>query len=233
MLAFPLSSWLESLPRLFGLALEDEDEPRYDVLASDGGVELRRYASALFAEVDRVGDEDVVIGEGLELLARYALGANAPRPEWPDGRSAASGARLPLTTPLVHRRVGDGWIVSLFLGNDMTEIEVPAPTDPRVRLSVSPERVVAVLGFRGHEDRAHRARARVRLEGWLRAHGEWGARGEVAWAQYDARSRLPFLDHNEAHLELASRAPRAQPAGTGPSIFARRWAMFRLSSPPR
>lgn len=201
MTALPFfTSWIETLPRVLGLALEDEDEPRFDVLALPADVELRRYAPALFAEVTLAGDEDASVARGLDLLVRYVLGENAPRAEWPDSIREHGAAHMPMTTPLVHLRSADGWRVRLFLGNEMAAIEAPTPIDPRVRLVESPERVVAVTGFRGHG--SPRRKAEKRVLAWLASQTTWSRAGEIEIADYDARAKLPFFDRHELQIEI-------------------------------
>ncbi|MBN8616346.1 MAG: heme-binding protein [Deltaproteobacteria bacterium] len=201
MTALSFTSWFESLPRLFGLGIEDEDEPRFDVLALPADVELRRYAPALFVEVTLPGDEDASVAVGRDLLVRYVLGENAPRAEWPDSIREHGAAHMPMSTPLVSVRGADGWRVRLFLGNEMAAIEAPAPMDPRVRLVESPERVVAVTSLRGH-DGSPRRKAEKRLLAWLASQSTWSRAGEIELADYDARAKLPFFDRHELQIEI-------------------------------
>ena len=201
MTALQFTSWFESLPRLFGLGIEDEDEPRFDLLALPADVELRRYAPALFAEVTLSVEEHAAVAQGLELLVRYVLGENTPRAEWPDSVREHGAAHMPMTTPLVHVRSADEWKVRLFLGNEMAAVEAPALNDPRVRLVESPERVVVVTSFRGH-DSSPRKKAEKRLLAWLASQSTWSRAGEIELADYDARAKLPFFDRHELQIEI-------------------------------
>jgi hypothetical protein len=193
----PLSEILKSIPGFFGIRLEEQ--PVYDVVQEAGpdGVEVRRYAPALLAEVTVSGDHDRALDEGFERLARYIFGENEER------------ERMHMTVPVLQsegvraRASGNGaWTVSFFLSNDLTKCEAPVPKDAGVRLVTAPARLVAVTHFSGNNDEEGRVESRERLLQWLSRQNIYGSDGIVYWAQYDAPFVIPFLKKNEAQLEL-------------------------------
>jgi hypothetical protein len=200
-LRIPFVEILKSIPGTFGIRLEEQ--PKFDVVETlTDGVEVRRYARALVAEVTVGSDHDDAVDEGFERLARYIFGENAGREVLPMTSPVTQrGDRLPMTTPVTQRPEDGAWTIAFFLSNADRASDAPRPNDPAVRLVEHPARLLAAARYSGNNTEPRREAARTRLLEALASSGFQPVEG-VHWAQYDAPFAVPFLKRNEALVEV-------------------------------
>jgi len=191
----------------------------YQLEATVGDIELRSYPPQVLAEtVVQQADWSGALNEGFERLAGYIFGNNdgaerlsmtapvlstlASEP----GSSPRHGETSPATAPglaaMDEARQVKGRTVAFVMPADRQLNDLPAPRDPRVRLRSIPERVVAVLTFRGDYQSGLPAEKRETLLRRLREVG-FVTEGDVTFAGYDPPSTLPALRRNEVMVELA------------------------------
>ncbi len=112
------------------------EEPRFDALGTEAGLEIRRYAPRLAAETTVAADEAAARNEGFSRLARYIFGANqgsATGSTHPDSVAEAR-ARLLAALPAT-RWVAAGEPVAWFYDPPWT---IPALRRNEVAVPVSP-----------------------------------------------------------------------------------------------
>lgn len=189
----------------------------YEVVATLGNIELRNYPAQVWAETDvqRVSWKEA-LNEGFRRLAGYIFGDNRGGERFsmtapvlsslPALDEPAEGRKLPMSAPVLATLDASNDVkdrtVSFVMPADLDLADLPAPNDTRVRLRQVPERLLAVLTFRGNYAGNLPALKRDEL---LRRLGEAGmkTRGEVRFAGYDPPSTLPALRRNEVLVELA------------------------------
>ncbi len=179
------------------------EEPRFDLLGTEAGLEIRRYAPRLAAETVVAAEEAAARNEGFSRLARYIFGGNhggeriamtAPGAQEP--------MRIAMTAPVAQEAAAEGWRIRFFLPAALRD--PPAPQDQRVAIVTVPVETVAVLSFSGVPDAQAVADARARLAAALPAT-RWAAAGEpVAWF-YDPPWTIPALRRNEVAVPVAPR----------------------------
>jgi hypothetical protein len=174
---------LESVVGVLGIRLYEE--PRYDVLAElPGGVEVRRYAPRLAAEVALPGVNGEARDEAFRRLFRYIAGAN-------DGAgkiamtvpvaTESRGEKIAMTTP-VGTLAAQGVVrMRFFLPASISPDRAPKPTDPLVRLVQLPEETAAALRFSGRGG-GRRQRGRAQRRTPARARRGALARRRRAWS---------------------------------------------------
>jgi hypothetical protein len=54
------------------------EQPEYQVISSDGSIELREYGAMIVAEAEVKGERKASINEGFRLIGAYIFGANTP-----------------------------------------------------------------------------------------------------------------------------------------------------------
>ena len=135
-------------------------------------------------------------------MAGYIFGGNTTRSSIamtaPVAQSAAAGPqKIAMTAPVIQSATADGsWRVQFIMPARYTRENLPAPTDPSVRIVELPAQNYAVLRFTGRRDAKAVATHTRQLTGSL-AGGAWRASGEpTAWF-YDPPWTLPFLRRNE------------------------------------
>jgi hypothetical protein len=196
------------------------EQARYRVEGHAGGLELRRYPSAIRAEtVVRPMPWADALNDGFHRLAGYIFGRND------------RGARIAMTAPVLGtlgrataEKPGASEILAMAAPvrahlHPASSAEIrsrtfafampaggsidsfPRPRDVRVRLREEPERRVAVLRFSGAyggsipEGRRGELVRRVRAAGLVPV-------GEVIFAGYDPPSTLSWLRRNEVMVEV-------------------------------
>ncbi|WP_372623973.1 SOUL family heme-binding protein [Falsiroseomonas sp.] len=179
------------------------EEPRYETLGIEAGLEIRRYAARLAAETAVEGDETGSRSEGFSRLARYIFGANQGSAKIAmTAPVAQQPTRIAMTAPVAQAATPDGYRIRFFLPAALRD--PPVPQDPRVSIVQVPPETVAVLRFSGSTTPAAVAEARDRLLAALPATGWVQAGAPVAWF-YDPPWTIPALRRNEVAVPVTRR----------------------------
>lgn len=189
------------------------EEPRFEIVGQLGDVELRAYAPYVVAEVTLAGSAADTGNQGFRILAGYIFGKNqgeqrlamtAPVAQTP------APVKLDMTAPVIQQAEAGSYVVQFVLPADVTLATAPRPLDPRIVLSETPARRVAVIRYSGTWSKAnydeHLAKLRQALES---ARLAWT--GEPVYARYDPPFKPWFLRRNEIWLELAGESATAAP----------------------
>ena len=177
------------------------EQPRYEVIARDGVVEIRRYGPRLAAETT-VPARSSASGEdrAFSLLAGYIFGGNVQKTSvamTTPVSTSRSSVKVAMTTPVaVTRGDGDSYTMRFFLPAKLTLATAPTPNDSRVVLVQVAAETVAVLRFSGsrNDDRVDGEKTRLMK---LLGQGKWTASGEPVAFFYDPPWTPPFLRRNE------------------------------------
>lgn len=205
-IAYYIQLFFEATVGVFGI--RPYEEPRYDVLAKlSGGVEIRRYAPRLAAQIDVPGTDEKARDEAFRVLFRYIAGANATAEKVDMTVPVATEARtekIAMTVPVETRQSESGVRMQFFLPVRYTAGSAPRPTDERVRIVQVAEETLAVLRFSGSAVPEERARRTGELLKGIEA-APWWPVGDVALLFYDAPFTLPFVRRNEAAVRVEPR----------------------------
>ena len=189
---------------LFFLAIE---EPAFEVVETLDGVEVRRYAPYVVAEMTVEGDFEEAGNRAFRTLAGYIGGDNrgAARIEMtaPVLQEPAGGRSIDMTAPVLQRSAADGsrHSVAFVLPARFDLDSAPAPTDPRVELREVPARTVAVRRYRGRWTESRYREQESRLLATLAAAG-YEPVGAPEWARYNPPMLPWFLRRNEVLVEV-------------------------------
>jgi hypothetical protein len=178
------------------------EEPKYDVLARLGQVEIRRYAARIAAETTVTGDEIAARGEGFRRLAGYIFGANTSKASIAMTAPVAQSGTIAMTAPVSQDQAAPGeWTIRFFMPSQYTLDTLPTPNDPRVRLAPVPPETMAVLRFSGSTGAGPiAAQQRILLQ--TLSGGAWVASGvALAWF-YDPPWTIPALRRNEVAVAV-------------------------------
>lgn len=195
--------FLESVVGVVGVRLYEE--PRYAVVAElPNGVEIRRYAPRLAAQVDLPGTTAEARNDAFRILFRYIAGDNIAGEKIAMTTPVATGARaekIAMTVPVETAPSAAGMRMQFYLPAKYTLQSAPVPTDLRVQISPVPEETVAVLRFSGRGAESDQANRKAELLRAL-APTAWQAAAEPAVLFYDAPFTIPFLRRNEASVRV-------------------------------
>ena len=190
-IAYYLQLFFEATIGVFGI--RPYEEPRYDVLATlSGGVEIRRYAPRLAAQIDMPGTDEQARDDAFRVLFRYIAGANA------------TAQKVEMTVPVETKQNETSVRMQFFLPARYVAGSAPRPTDERVRIVQVAEETLAVLRFSGSAAQEDRARRTDELLKGIEA-APWRSVGDVALLFYDAPFTLPFARRNEAAVRVEPR----------------------------
>jgi hypothetical protein len=182
------------------------EEPAYAVLETPRpGLEIRRYAPRLAAQVDLPGVSEAARSEAFRILFRYIAGANssAQLVAMTTPVAAEAGAeKVAMTTPVATQASGNGVRMQFFLPARLTAATAPRPTDERVHIVPVPEETVAALRFSGRATEEELARRNTELLAAIAA-ARWQPTGNPVEMFYDAPFTLPFLRRNEVAVSVS------------------------------
>jgi hypothetical protein len=192
---------LAAMP-LFSHAIE---EPDHEVIKSLGsGVELRRYAPYVVAEVVLGATAEEAGNQAFPILAGYIFGKNKGEKKFamtaPVTQSAAP-ARMEMTAPVTQSAAPGGMRVQFVLPTGVSLAMAPEPTDPRVQLREEPASARAVIRYSGTWSQANYEEHLALLKATLDNAGV-ATQGEPVLARYNAPFTPWFLRRNEIWLAL-------------------------------
>ena len=181
------------------------DEPEYEVVASHGDFELRRYAPMIIAETHVESDFEGAGNQAFNRLFSYISGNNTARTKiemTAPVTQEASSQKIDMTAPVVQEADGSGWSVAFVLPADFSWETAPEPNDSLVELRLVPERLVAAIRFSGGwgEDRFGSRESELRA--LLPEHGLQAVGGAV-YARYNAPFTPWFMRRNEVMIPVS------------------------------
>jgi hypothetical protein len=178
------------------------ETPPYEVIRSDGAVELREYAPHVVAEVRVRGDRQAAAGRGFRVLASYIFGKN-------DG-----GEKVAMTAPvsqLPADPAAETWDVQFMMPAAFGMDSLPVPENPAIRFTRTPGETQAVIRFSGFWTDAKLAAQTDALRAWAAAEGVT-LEGAPRFYFYDDPFTLPFNRRNEVAFVVANDRLAGRPA---------------------
>lgn len=187
---------------LFASATE---EPRYEVVRQIAdGIELRRYAPYVVAEVVLDARAADAGSQAFPILAGYIFGKNKGQRRLemtaPVTQSAAP-MKLAMTAPVTQSAAEGGTRVQFVLPSDVTLATAPEPLDSRVLLREEPASTWAVIRYSGTWSQENYAQHLAKLRAALDAAG-LRTQGEPVWARYNGPTTPWFMRRNEVWLAV-------------------------------
>ncbi len=197
------------------------EKPRYRVVESREGIELRDYEPYVVAETEVMGSRESAGNAGFRRLAAYIFGRNRG-----DRRIAMTApvaqrecTRIAMTAPVAQVAkpgAGEGnWVVQFMMPSSLDPASLPEPLDPAVQFRRIPARRVAALRYSGtwserrYLEKLEEMRAAMARAGLV-------AVGEPVWARYDPPFKPWFLRTNEILVEVRAGVHLDGAAGVRP-----------------
>lgn len=182
------------------------EQPKYQVLKSHEGFELREYAPRLVAEVVVSGDARRASNAGFKLLADFIFGNNRSKQSIAMTSPVEQSANetIAMTSPVeqsANAKAGQ-WTVTFTMPAKYTEQSLPAPVNPRVHIRTLATERFAVSRFSGAPPAKVVERRKAELVAKVRAAGYKVAKGDPRYARYDPPWTLPPLRRNEILVRI-------------------------------
>lgn len=178
------------------------ETPQYEVVASDGQIEIRDYPSMIVAEVARSGPRGEAVSEGFGPLARYIFAKDR------SGESVSMTApvtqeRIAMTAPVTQSATESGdWAVRFIMPSKYTLETLPEPANDEVTLREVPPRRMAAIRFSGVANDKLIEENETRLRTWLEGREAQPAGTPPIYAYYNDPFTPGFLRRNEVLIEL-------------------------------
>lgn len=168
----------------------------FDVLETNKGIEVRRYAPHMLATVRVAADFKEAGSEAFRPLFDFISGDNA------------SAEKIAMTAPVLQQPGAEAgqWLISFVMPSDFDRESLPAPSSNVVNVSEQPAMLMAALQYRGgwsqsryrqHEAKLMNAISELSLE----------ACGEPRWARHDPPFMPWFMRKNEILIPLCDAVP--------------------------
>jgi SOUL heme-binding protein len=183
------------------------EQPKYQLISSEGPFEVRSYGAMLAAEAEVKGERTAAIQDGFRLIAAYIFGANKPKSQIAMTAPVQQQSRetIAMTAPVTQQLGGEGWTVRFIMPSSSTLATLPEPDDDRVKLRpVSAKRFI-VIRFSGTAQDTAVQENTDSLRRFASEH-DFKTVGEPLLAFYNPPWTLPFFRRNEIMLELAPPA---------------------------
>jgi hypothetical protein len=180
------------------------EEPSYRIAERHRGWEIRVYEPRIEARTTVQARFENASSDGFRILASYIFGANEPaqKIDMTAPVSIRDGGTKGNAPTAVSAKGPGSWEVAFVMPSDRSMETLPAPKDPRVRLSPVPEQRVAALRFSGSSSAANVERRQRELLEALAAAGLETA-GPPILARYDPPWIPTMLRRNEILIPLA------------------------------
>lgn len=187
----------------------DIEKPNYEVIESDGPIELRQYEPMIVAEVTHTGDRRRALNAGFRRLAAYIFAEDRPGADKGEEIAMTSpviqdqSEKIAMTSPVIQDETdGNGsWRTRFVMPAKYTLETLPeAPQD--ITLTKVEGRRIAAVQFSGRGTSEDLATGERVLRGWM-AERNLVATGPAEFAFYDAPMVPPPLRRNEVMIPVA------------------------------
>ena len=193
----------------FGAAAAEE--PAYEVVDTDGAIQIRQYGELLLAQTEVTGNYDKIGRVAFRRLAGFIFGDNrtresiamtAPVLQEAGSENDQTSEKIAMTAPVLQEKTtGDSWVMSFIMPAKFTPETLPEPLDSSVRIATLPAQRVATIRFSGFMNREKFDRYSQILSEWIEANGHT-ALSKPRSAGYNPPWTLPPLRRNEIHIEI-------------------------------
>lgn len=194
------------------------EEPRYEVLVSDGPFEIRRYAPMLVAETFVDGDMDAASNKGFRLIADFIFGNNqlpgsdqkskiamtAPVTVEPQSSKIAMTAPVTIEPQSADTSLESAqrWRIHFVMPSSYTLETIPKPRNDAVRLREIPAKYFAVHKFSWLNTQSRVEQKTQEILQWAQQRS-LQMLGAPQLARYDPPWTLPMFKRNEIMVEVS------------------------------
>ena len=195
------------------------EEPKYDVIQTDGSFEIRKYAPILVAETFVDGDMDEASSKGFRLIADFIFGNNQVADSNTSSKIVMTAPvtaepvskKIAMTAPVTAEpqssestmQAAKKWRIHFVMPSQFTLANIPKPKNDAVTLRDIPSKFFVVHSYSGFNSLA---RIQAKTDEAL----EWANRkalkvlGQPQLSRYDPPWTLPMFRRNEIMLEVAA-----------------------------
>lgn len=189
--------------RTWGLIMSNVEQPKYQIISSDGPIQLRTYNPLIVAEVKMQGERQQAIYAGFRLLADYIFGNNKANNKiaMTEPVTQQEGQKIAMTAPVTQQSNGDEWSVHFTMPSKYTMDTLPQPNNKAVILKEIPAKSYIVIKFSGLATKNNITKQEKKLQDYVREK-KINTIGKPIYAFFNPPWTIPFLRRNEIMWEL-------------------------------
>lgn len=195
------------------------EEPKYEVIQTDGAFEIRKYAPILIAETFVDGDMDEASNKGFRLIADYIFGNNQVVDSNANTKIAMTAPvtvepvsqKIAMTAPVTvepqstdtNIQLAKKWRIHFVMPSQYTLANIPKPKNDAITLKEIPSKYFLVYSYSW-------LNTLTRVQNKTDEALEWANRkglkviGVPKLSRYDPPWTLPMFKRNEIMLEVAA-----------------------------
>ena len=177
-------------------AWAEYEQPSYNLVFQQDGLEIRDYAPAVVVETQVVASRRDAAGDAFRSLFNYISGNND------------ASLEIPMTSPVAQTYAGrerdnvsGKWAVRFFLPRDLSAEAIPEPLQLGVNIVTLSAQRFASVSFKGTQNDKKVAKNRARLREFIAQNG-YRVSGQPVYAFYDPPFVPWFLRDNEILLPI-------------------------------
>lgn len=187
----------------WGSIVSNVEQAKYEVVESQGDIQIRDYAPMIVAEAEVSGERKEAINQGFRIIADYIFGNNAPK------QNVAMTApviqqpaeKIAMTAPVTQEGAGNSWKVRFVMPSSYTMDTLPKPNNDSVKLEKVPGKRFAVIRFSGMAGEESLKSQTDELQTFISTK-KLNAISEPTYAFFNPPWTLPFLRRNEVMVEI-------------------------------
>lgn len=197
---------------LFGI--RSVEEPRFQVLLKEEDKEIRSYPPLIIAKTFIEGDYETNSSKAFRKIANYIFGENIAEQKVsmtsPVIQQPAK-EEIAMTSPVVQRQDSKGWYMYFIMPSKYNLENLPKPKNPEVLIESLPKQTHAVLSYSGFTTSDKIQKYGRELVQWAKSKNYEVLSTVPRSARYNPPWTLPFLRHNEVHLEVKAKSDSPSP----------------------
>ena len=172
------------------------EEPKYQILKSNGKYEVRKYNDRLAVEVEYSNEDS-----GFRYLFNYISGENTQSAKVNMTVPVTQSVKIDMTAPVTQSKEDGKMVMQFFLPSKFTFETAPNPTNNRVSLVVLEGGVYAVIKYSGRSTDKNFQKHYEELKDYL-IKDKINFIEPAIKATYDGPFTLPVLRRNEVMMKI-------------------------------
>ena len=193
------------------------EEPKYRVMLTNDGFEIRQYEPMLIAEVTVDGDMDQASNKGFRLIADYIFGNNQAVGKSENAQISMTAPvtiepvskKIEMTAPVTISPSEDDlnftnsgqWRVNFVMPSQYKLSTIPKPNNPQVILKEIPEKYFVVYKYSGFNTQSKVLDNSNKTIAWMKQQ-DLKAISAPQLSRYDPPWTLPIFRRNEIMVEI-------------------------------
>ena len=173
------------------------EEPKYQILKSNGKYEVRKYNDRLVVEVEYSSEDS-----GFRYLFNYISGENTQSEKVNMTVPVTQSVKIDMTAPVSQSKEDGKMVMQFFLPSKFTFETAPKPTNNRVSLVVLEGGVYAVIKYSGRLTDKNFQKYYEELKDYL-IKDKINFIEPAIKATYDGPFTLPVLRRNEVMMKIS------------------------------